>query len=112
MHLMMLWGYKQGEIRMNFQIVEDGNGEGETVEMTEIKPGIKTSEFYMPAITAALGFLVSFGLLTTPLADQVGTAIAAAVPAMVGLVGAVQAAVNYIRGRITLKNSILLRKVM
>jgi hypothetical protein len=94
MHLMMLWGYKQGECKMQ-----------------DIKPGVKTSEFYMPTITALLGFLVSFGLLTTPLADQVGTAIAAAVPAVVGLIGAVQAAVNYIRGRVTLKNSVLLRKV-
>ncbi len=68
-----------------------------------MKPGIKTTEFYMPTIMAALGLLVSLGLLTTPLADGVATAIAAAVPAAVGLVGAVQAAVEYIRGRARLK---------
>lgn len=68
-----------------------------------MKPGIKTTEFYMPAITAVLGLLVSLGLLSTPLADGVATAIAAAVPAAVGLIGAVQAAVEYIRGRARLK---------
>ena len=79
--------------------------------MDEIKPGVKTSEFYMPTIMAALGLLVSLGLLTTPLADEVATAIAAAVPAAVGLIGAVSAAVNYIRGRVTIKTSVLLKEV-
>jgi len=68
-----------------------------------MKPGLKTTEFYMPSIAAALGFLVSLGLLTTPLSDNVTTAIAAAVPAAVGLIGAVMAAVEYIRGRVALK---------
>jgi hypothetical protein len=70
-----------------------------------LKPGIKTTEFYMPTITAALGLLVSWGLLTTPLANDVATAIAAAVPATVGLIGAVVAAVGYIRGRVALKEN-------
>lgn len=68
-----------------------------------MKPGYKTTEFYMPTITAVLGLLVSLGLLSTPLADGVATAIAAAVPAMAGLIGAVAAAVAYIRGRVALK---------
>lgn len=74
-----------------------------TIEIEPLKPGVQTSEFYMPTITAVLGFLVSFGLLTTPLSDQVVTAIAAAVPAMVGLIGAVSAATEYIKGRVLLK---------
>ena len=68
-----------------------------------MKPGLKTTEFYMAPIVAILGLLVSLGLLNTPLSEDVSTAIAAAVPAMVGLIGAVGAAVAYIRGRIELK---------
>jgi len=77
---------------------------------TEIKPGLKTTEFYVPTMTAALGLLVSLGLLTTPLADDVTTAIAAAVPAVVGLIGAVQAAAAYIKGRTSLKTAVALKK--
>jgi len=68
-----------------------------------MKPGLQTTEFYMPLITSGLGLLVSLGLLTTPLVDDVVTAVAAAVPAAVGLIGAVMSAVAYIRGRVALK---------
>lgn len=68
-----------------------------------MKAGIKTTEFYMPMIAALLGLLVSLGLLTTELADGVATAIAAAVPAAVGLIGAVGLAVQYVRSRFHLK---------
>lgn len=68
-----------------------------------MKPGLKTTEFYMPAILALLGFLVSMGLLNTELSQQLATAIAAAVPAAAGLIGAVWAAVTYIKGRVALK---------
>ena len=71
--------------------------------MSDLKPGLKTTEFYAGPITAVLGLLVSLGLLTTPLADQVATAIAAAVPAMAGLIGAVVLAVQYVRTRFHLK---------
>lgn len=72
--------------------------------MNEIKPGLKTSEFYMAPILSILGLLVSLGLLTTPLSDNVATAIAAAVPAAVGLIGSISAAVTYIKGRVTIKS--------
>lgn len=71
--------------------------------MKPMKPGYKTTEFYMPTITAVLGLLVSLGLLTTELADGVATAILAAVPAMAGLLGAVALAVQYMRTRFNLK---------
>lgn len=71
--------------------------------MKPMKPGIKTTEFYMPAITAVLGLLVSLGLLNTELANGVATAIAATVPAVAGLIGAVALAVQYIRTRFHLK---------
>jgi len=71
-----------------------------------MKSGLKTTEFYMPLITSGLGLLVSLGLLTTPLSDNVTTAIAAAVPAAVGLIGAVMSAVAYIRGRVALKTAL------
>lgn len=76
-----------------------------TVNM-DPKPGLKTTEFYMPTITAVMGLLVTIGLLTTPLADDVATAIAAAVPAALGLIGSVVAAVQYIKGRVILKSAI------
>jgi hypothetical protein len=75
--------------------------------MQSVKSGVKTSEFYMPAILATLGLLVSLGLLTTPLAENLTSAIAAAVPAVAGLIGAVSAAVEYIRGRALLKASVI-----
>ena len=75
-----------------------------------VKPGVKTSEFYMPTILSALGMLVSFGLLSTPLADELGGAIAAALPAIAGLIGAVSAAVVYIRGRVSLKTAVALKR--
>lgn len=74
-------------------------------ETTEVKSGVKTSEFYMPTVTAALGLLVALGLLTTELADSVAGAIAAAVPAVVGLIGAVLAAVEYIKSRTAVKEA-------
>ncbi len=77
---------------------------------TEIKPGLKTSEFYMPAILSVLGAAVTFGLLTTPLADNLAGAIAAAVPAVAGLLGAAQAAAAYIKGRVSLKTAVALKK--
>lgn len=75
--------------------------------MKPMKPGYKTTEFYMPTITAVLGLLVSLGLLTTELADGVATAIMAAVPAMAGLIGAVALAVQYIRTRFHLKQQVV-----
>lgn len=75
-----------------------------------IKSGVKTSEFYMPPILAVLGALVTFGLLTTPLADNLAGAIAAAVPAVAGLLGAAQAAAAYIKGRVSLKTVVALKK--
>lgn len=77
--------------------------------MNDIKPGVKTTEFFTPALTAVLGLLVSLGLLTTPLADQLTSAIMAAVPAVAGLIGAVILAVEYMRGRVILKTNVLLR---
>ena len=73
--------------------------------MQSQKPGLKTTEFYTPTITAILGLLVSLGLLTTPLADALASAIVAAIPAVVGLIGAVIAAVQYIKSRTAVKTA-------
>jgi fumarate reductase subunit D len=68
-----------------------------------MKAGIKTTEFWMPVIAAFLGLLVSLGLLTTELAEDVATAVVAAIPALAGLIGAVVLAVQYIKTRFDLK---------
>lgn len=103
------WRIQKGDLQMeDGYMIQDETFEIEPAEL--IKPGVKTSEFYMTPILALLGVLVSFGLLTTPLADQVATAIMAAVPAALGLIGAVQAAVKYIQGRVSLKTAVALKR--
>ncbi len=81
--------------------------EGSTEPAPALKPGLQTTEFYMTPIIGALGALVSFGLLTTPLADSLAGAIAAAVPAVAGLLGAAWTAATYIKKRVELKIALI-----
>lgn len=106
--LMLHLAYRQ--IRKGELFMIDQTSSIEPTGTTEIKPGLKTSEFYMPHILALLGAAVTFGLLTTPLADNLAGAIAAAVPAVAGLLGAAQAAATYIKGRVSLKTAVALKK--
>ena len=68
-----------------------------------MKPGYKTSEFYV-TIFAALGSLaVAFGVLAQAEADRLSTAIGQLASAIIVLVGAVQPIVAYVKGRAEVK---------
>ena len=70
-----------------------------------MKPGYKTSEFYV-TIFAALGSLaVAFGVLAQAEADSLSTAIGQLASAIIVLVGAVQPVVAYIKGRAEVKTA-------
>ena len=70
-----------------------------------MKPGYKTSEFYV-TIFAALGSLaVAFGVLAQAEADSLSTAIGQLASAIIVLVGAVQPVVAYIKGRAEVKSA-------
>ena len=70
-----------------------------------MKPGYKTSEFYV-TIFAALGSLaVAFGVLAQGEADSLVSAIGQVASAVIVFVGAVQPIVAYVKGRAEVKAS-------
>ena len=68
-----------------------------------MKPGYKTSEFYV-TIFAALGSLaVAFGVLQQAEADSLVSAIGQVASAIIVLVGAVAPVIAYIKSRAEIK---------
>ena len=70
-----------------------------------MKPGWKTSEFYVTIITALSSIAVAFGVLSQAEATELAAAVGQVVAAVIGLVGAVLPVVAYVKGRSAVKEA-------
>jgi len=71
-----------------------------------MKPGYKTSEFYV-AIFAAVGAIaVAFGVLTQVETDTATAAIGQLASAVIALEAALQPVIAYIKGRAAIKEAV------
>ena len=68
-----------------------------------MKPGYKTTEFWLTVIAQILAVAVLFGVVTAEQVDTLNGAIESAVKAFIGLWLAVAPLVEYIRSRAALK---------
>ncbi len=68
-----------------------------------MKPGWKTSEFWVSVFTALGSLAVAFGLLSQGEAGDLSTAVGQLVSAVIVLVGAVAPIIAYIKSRAEVK---------
>jgi fumarate reductase subunit D len=69
-----------------------------------MKPGVKTSEFYLTVVFALIGVLVALGVISQEQAETLSAAIVQAVTAGAGLIVAVLPIWKYIDSRTKLKS--------
>jgi tryptophan synthase alpha subunit len=69
----------------------------------EIKPGYKTTEFWISIANALLMALVGFGVLSQEQSESLGAAVAQAIVAGFALVAAIVPVIEYIRSRTQVK---------
>lgn len=75
------------------------------MEPTPVKPSYKTMEFYLTVAGSALSFLVTLGVLTLEDSQTIGKAIADAIVAVGGLVGAVTVLWRFMESRTRVKEA-------
>ena len=68
-----------------------------------MKPGYKTTEFYLNIIKQAVGMFITWGFLNADVGDPFVQAIGAALVATVTLITATVDVINYVRQRTDLK---------
>ena len=70
-----------------------------------MKPGYKTSEFYVTIFTALGSIAVAFGVLSQAEASELAAAVGQVAAAVIALIGAVLPVVAYVKGRASVKSS-------
>jgi len=70
-----------------------------------MKPGFKTSEFWLTVLAGVFGVVVLFGALTGSEADSIVAAVELLIKSVTGLVVALAPLIAYIKGRAEVKQA-------